>query len=223
MGFTGCGLFWKMIPGSKNERFWGGKANPKVYHWAGKCSGQMRISPARTYWAAVSNTSYLKIMGVTYPLAPNPRWSRASPGLLINSLVSPGLHMPKNSGAGSPNYPKGRQIYVVQLKWGYTCALLVASATPRTKRCDVREASEMFCTTSTSVLLKAECASGSPKGLWTQMDEPHPRLSGSIDVEEGLRMNISNMILEWALKLLKTALQSVHRHRADVAGKREVP
>lgn len=163
-----------MIPGSKNEGFGGGKANPKVYHWAVKCSGQMSsvlLEPTEQQYGTHPTS---RSWGVVYPLAPNPHWSRAAPGLLINSLVFPGLHMPKNSGADSPDYLKGRQVYVVQLKWGYTCALLVATATPGTKRCGVKEASEMFCTTSTPVLLKPERASDSPKGLLTQMGGPHP-------------------------------------------------
>lgn len=57
---------------------------------------------------------------------------------------------------------------------GYTYALLVATATPGTKRCGVREASELFCTTPCPVLLKLEHASGSLEGLLTQISGQPP-------------------------------------------------
>lgn len=59
-------MLWFILendPRKQKWRVWGGKANPKVYHWAVKCSGQMGLSPAGTYWAAVGNTPYLEIMG----------------------------------------------------------------------------------------------------------------------------------------------------------------
>lgn len=82
----------------------------------------------------------------------------------------------------------------------------------------MREASEMFYSAS-PVLLKREHASDSPEGLLTQTDGPHPRVSGSIDVEEqGLRINISNMFFVWALRLLKIAVHSVQGHKTDQVG-----
>lgn len=71
------------------------------------------------------------------------------------------------------------------------------------------------------MLLKPKGVSDSPEGLLTQIDGPHPRVSGSIDLELGLRINISNMFFVWALRLLKTAVHSIQGRETDLAGERK--
>lgn len=71
------------------------------------------------------------------------------------------------------------------------------------------------------MLLKFEGASDSPEGLLTRIDGPHPRVSGSIDLELRLRINISNMFFVWALRLLKTAVHSIQGHETDLARERK--
>lgn len=125
-----------------------GKANPKVYDWAGKIItalgkwGSVPLEPTeqqcRTYL-------YPEIRGSDLPTGFQSHWSRAAPGLLMNCLVFPGLHTPKNSCSGSPSYPTlpwKRSPEADKYTWcswsevwpGYTCALLVATATPGTKK-----------------------------------------------------------------------------------------
>lgn len=86
----------------------------------------------------------------------------------------------------------------------------------------MRAAAEMFCTTSCPVLLKLEHASESLEGLLTQTHGPHPSVSGSVDVGQGLRINISSTFLIWALGLLKTVVHSIQGYKTDQEGEREV-
>lgn len=71
------------------------------------------------------------------------------------------------------------------------------------------------------MLLKPAGVSDFPEGLLTQIDGLHPTVSGSIDLESGLRINISNMFFVWALRLLKTAVHSIQGHKTDLAGERK--
>lgn len=80
----------------------------------------------------------------------------------------------------------------------------------------------MFCTSSSPVLLRPEPVSDSPEGLLMQIDGLHPRVSGSVDGEDGLGVNISSMASVWALRLLKTVVHSVQGHKTDQAGERAV-
>lgn len=94
-----------------------GKANPKVYYWA---------------WSSVPlQTTEERYRRHLHPKtirqqAPYLHPSKAVPGLFMNSLAFPGLHMPRKSWAGFPSYatlqwkrsPEAEKVSAVQLKWG---------------------------------------------------------------------------------------------------------
>lgn len=140
-------------------------------------------------------------------LAPNLPWSKAAPGLRTNSPATPGLHMPKDSWAGSSSHPcDGRSPrqgkmpveQLAQCRPGYPIFPGLPYQAPWNKKvwCEktIRERSHSI----PRAPQEPEPASGCTEGLWMLIQRAPPQDFWLSGWRVGAGANISSTFSIWA-------------------------